>query len=226
MEGMRVLLVDDHSLVRAGIRALLGSIAGVAGIEEASSGRQAVELAATMQPDLVLMDIAMDDMDGLAATRAIAAAHPHIKVVILSMHDTGDFFEQALRCGARGYLLKDAAVAELEMAIAAVMRGDAYLSPAVSRHLVGNMLARAPEDERAASVLTPRQTEILELIGSGLGTKEIARRLDLSVKTVEAHRAQIMERLGVRDIANLLLEAARRGLITLGKRSTPLDAPR
>ncbi|ACK54070.1 MULTISPECIES: response regulator transcription factor [Thauera] len=226
MEGMRVLLVDDHSLVRAGIRALLGSIAGVAGIEEASSGRQAVELAATMQPDLVLMDIAMDDMDGLAATRTIAAAHPHIKVVILSMHDTGDFFEQALRCGARGYLLKDAAVAELEMAIAAVMRGDVYLSPAVSRHLVGNMLARPPEDERAASVLTPRQTEILELIGSGLGTKEIARRLDLSVKTVEAHRAQIMERLGVRDIANLLLEAARRGLITLGKRSTTLDAPR
>ena len=100
MEGMRVLLVDDHSLVRAGIRALLGSIAGVAGIEEASSGRQAVALAATMQPDLVLMDIAMDDMDGLAATRAISAAHPHIKVVILSMHDTGDFFEQALRRGA------------------------------------------------------------------------------------------------------------------------------
>jgi DNA-binding NarL/FixJ family response regulator len=218
MNGLRVLLVDDHSLVRAGIRALLGSMAAVASIEEASSGRQAIDKARLLVPDLVLMDIAMDDMDGLTATRAITSEHPQIKVVILSMHDTGDFFDQALRCGARGYLLKDAAVGELEMAIAAVVRGDVYLSPAVSRHLVGNMLSRPPSTERPAGVLTPRQTEILELIGSGLATKEIARRLDLSVKTVEAHRAQIMERLGVRDIANLLLEAARRGLIALGKR--------
>ncbi len=217
MEGLRVLLVDDHSLVRAGVRALLHALPQVVSIDEASSGREALERVRAELPDLVLMDIAMNDMDGLEATRAITAEQPEARIIMLSMHDTGDFFDQALRCGARGYLLKDAAVAELEMAIAAVMRGDVYLSPAVSRHLVGNMLARQPDEARPAGVLTPRQTEILHLIGSGVGTKDIARRLDLSVKTVEAHRAQIMERLGVRDIANLLLEAARRGLITLGK---------
>ncbi len=217
MDKLRVLLVDDHSLVRAGIRALLETMARVEIVGEASGGRAAIELARAHRPDIVLMDIAMDDMDGLAATRAITAEHRAVKVIVLSMHDTGDFFDQALRCGARGYLLKDAAVAELEMALSAVERGDVYLSPAVSRHVVGNLLARGTTEERPAAVLTPRQNEILQLIGNGRGTKEIARQLELSVKTVEAHRAQIMERLGVRDIANLLLEAARRGLIVLGR---------
>lgn len=218
MSTTRVLLVDDHSLVRAGIRALLQSIDTVDIVGEASGGRQAIELARAHQPDIVLMDIAMDDMDGLTATSRIVAEHPHMKVVILSMHNTGDFYDKALHCGAVGYLLKDAAVAELEMALAAVSRGDIYLSPAVSRHLVGSMLARdAAEAAHEPSLLTPRQNEILQLIGHGHSTKQIATELDVSVKTVEAHRAQIMERLGVRDIANLLLEAARRGLITLGK---------
>ena len=217
MDKLRVLLADDHSLVRAGIRALLETMARVEIVGEASGGRAAIELARAHRPDIVLMDIAMDDMDGLAATRAITAEHRAVKVIVLSMHDTGDFFDQALRCGARGYLLKDAAVAELEMALSAVERGDVYLSPAVSRHVVGNLLARGTTEERPAAVLTPRQNEILQLIGNGRGTKEIARQLELSVKTVEAHRAQIMERLGVRDIANLLLEAARRGLIVLGR---------
>lgn len=217
MDKLRVLLVDDHSLVRAGIRALLETMARVEIVGEASGGRAAIELVRAHRPDIVLMDIAMDDMDGLTATRAITAEHRAVKVIVLSMHDTGDFFDQALRCGARGYLLKDAAVAELEMALSAVERGDVYLSPAVSRHVVGNLLARGTTEERPAAVLTPRQNEILQLIGNGRGTKEIARQLELSVKTVEAHRAQIMERLGVRDIANLLLEAARRGLIVLGR---------
>lgn len=216
MSPLRVLLVDDHALVRAGIRSLLESMAGVTVAAEAGSGRQAVELARELAPDIVLMDITMDDMDGLTATAAITAAQPAVKVIVLSMHDTGDFYDQALRCGARGYLLKDAAVTELEMALAAVTRGDIYLSPAVSRHVVGNLLAGGTLAERPTSPLTPRQHEILQLIGHGRTTKEIARELDLSVKTVEAHRAQIMERLGVRNIANLLLEAARRGLITLG----------
>lgn len=217
MDKLRVLLVDDHSLVRAGIRALLETMARVEIVGEASGGRAAIELVRAHRPGIVLMDIAMDDMDGLTATRAITAEHRAVKVIVLSMHDTGDFFDQALRCGARGYLLKDAAVAELEMALSAVERGDVYLSPAVSRHVVGNLLARGTTEERPAAVLTPRQNEILQLIGNGRGTKEIARQLELSVKTVEAHRAQIMERLGVRDIANLLLEAARRGLIVLGR---------
>lgn len=217
MDKLCVLLVDDHSLVRAGIRALLETMARVEIVGEASSGRAAIELVRAHRPDIVLMDIAMDDMDGLTATTAITAEHRAVKVIILSMHDSGDFFDQALRCGARGYLLKDAAVAELEMALSAVERGDVYLSPAVSRHVVGNLLARRAGEERPAAVLTPRQNEILQRIGSGRSTKEIARELELSVKTVEAHRAQIMERLGVRDIANLLLEAARRGLIALGR---------
>lgn len=217
MEEIRVVLADDHTLVRAGIKSLLEAMAGVMVLGEAADGLAAIDQARKHQPDVMILDIGMVQMDGLQATTAIKREWPQIKVIILSMHRTGDIVAQALRCGASAYLVKDAAIAELELALHAVSRGEVYLSPAVSRQMVagympGSQAARAEND-----VLTARQHQILQLIGEGKNTKEIARVLDLSAKTVEAHRAQIMERLGARDIANLVLEAIRRGLISVNK---------
>ncbi|MCX7144345.1 MAG: response regulator transcription factor [Proteobacteria bacterium] len=217
MEQIRVVLADDHTLVRAGIKSLLEAMIGVAVMGEAADGRAAIELAREHQPDVMILDIGMARMDGLQATRAIKDEWPRIKVIILSMHSTADVVGQALRCGASAYLVKDAATAELELALRAVTRGEIYLSPAVSRQMVAGYMpgGQAPNPEKDR--LTARQHEILQLIGEGKNTKEIARALDLSTKTVEAHRAQIMERLGARDIANLVLEAIRRGLISVRK---------
>ena len=217
MQTIRVVLADDHTLVRAGIRSLLESMEGVLVLGEAADGRAAIEQAGKHLPDLMIMDIGMPEVDGLQAATAIKRDWPQIRIIILSMHSTGDIVAQALRCGASAYLVKDAATAELELALRAVMRGEVYLSPAVSRQMVA---AYTPEGRAAraeSDLLTARQHEILQLIGAGKNTKEIARILELSAKTVEAHRAQIMERLGARDIANLVLEAIRRGLITVKK---------
>lgn len=169
------------------------------------------------RPDMVVLDIGMAEMDGLQATAAIRSELPDVKAIILSMHNTGDIVEQALRAGASAYLVKDAAITELELAVRAVSRGDVYLSPAISRQVVAGYVKGGRGDRGPADVLTLRQHEILQLIGEGKNTKEIARLLNLSGKTVEAHRAQIMERLGVRDIANLVLEAIRKGLISVKK---------
>ena len=217
MEAIRVVLADDHTLVRAGIKSLLEAMDGVSVMGEASDGRAAVELARKHQPQVMILDIGMPQMDGLQATAAIKREWPQIKVIILSMHSTGDIVGQALRCGASAYLVKDAATAELELALRAVNRGEVYLSPAVSIQMVSAYMPGAQSASAKADVLTARQHEILQLIGEGKNTKEIARILDLSAKTVEAHRAQIMERLGARDIANLVLEAIRRGLISVKK---------
>ena len=217
MEAIRVVLADDHTLVRAGIKSLLEAMDGVSVMGEASDGRAAVELARKHQPQVMILDIGMPQMDGLQATAAIKREWPQIKVIILSMHSTGDIVGQALRCGASAYLVKDAATAELELALRAVNRGEVYLSPAVSMQMVSAYMPGAQSASAKADVLTARQHEILQLIGEGKNTKEIARILDLSAKTVEAHRAQIMERLGARDIANLVLEAIRRGLISVKK---------
>jgi DNA-binding NarL/FixJ family response regulator len=217
MEEIRIVLADDHTLVRAGIRTLLETMDGVKVLGEAADGRAAIEQARKHQPDVMILDIGMTQMDGLQATSAIKREGPQIKVIILSMHSTGDIVAQALRCGASAYLVKDAAIAELELALRAVCRGEVYLSPAVSRQMVAGYMPDGQTARAEHDVLTARQHEILQLIGEGKNTKEIARVLDISAKTVEAHRAQIMERLGARDIANLVLEAIRRGLITVSK---------
>jgi DNA-binding NarL/FixJ family response regulator len=217
MGKIRVVLADDHTLVRAGIKSLLEAMIDVAVMGEAADGRAALELAREHQPDVMILDIGMARMDGLQATRAIKGEWPKIKVIILSMHSTGDIVGQALRCGASAYLVKDAATAELELALRAVTRGEVYLSPAVSRQMVAGYMPDGQASNRQKDTLTARQHEILQLIGEGKNTKEIARALDLSAKTVEAHRAQIMERLGARDIANLVLEAIRRNLIQVKK---------
>ncbi|MBI3802080.1 MAG: response regulator transcription factor [Deltaproteobacteria bacterium] len=221
MKPTRVLLAEDHALVRAGIRALLHNLPGIQVVAEASDGREALRLINTHQPDLVLMDIAMAGLNGLEATARVTKEFPTVRVIILSMHSTEEYVAQALRAGAAGYLLKDAAATELELAVTAVARGETYLSPAVSKHVIANYLRRAggeetSGDEKTASsavLLTPRQREILQLIAEGHSTKEIAATLHLSVKTVETHRMQLMGRLDVHDVAGLVRYAIRIGLV-------------
>lgn len=217
MARIRILLVDDHTLVRAGLRALLESIAGVEVVAEAGSGKEAVELTRDHLPDVVVMDVSMPDMDGLQAAAEIKRELPDQKMMMLSAHSETAIVEQALQVGASGYLVKNAALVEFELCLQAITRGEIYLSPAVARPIVSNYLRKEPRAGASGHGLTPRQYQILQLLGTGKNTKEIARALDLSVKTVEAHRSQLMSRLGVRDIANLILEAARKGLISAGE---------
>jgi len=209
---IKVLLADDHALVRAGIRSLLNAMNEVEVVAEASSGEEAIELAASSRPDVVLMDIAMKGITGLEAAARMRGRNPEVRVVILSMHSGEEYVLQALRAGAAGYLLKDAATGELELALRSVMRGESWLSPAVSRQVVEGYAQRAG-GEQAPEVLTARQREVLRLVAGGKSTKEIAFLLNLSVKTVETHRAQIMERLGIRDVAGLVRYALRTGLV-------------
>ena len=212
MAALRVLLADDHALVRAGMRSLLRDIEGVEVVGEAADGAEALAMAARTRPDAVLLDIAMRGMGGLEAAARFREQHPGVKVVILSMHASEEYVLQALRAGAAAYLIKDSATAELEIALKSVMRGETYLSPAISRQVVEGYVQRmgagAPVDP-----LTPRQREVLKGIAEGRSTKRIALDLGLSVKTVETHRAQIMERLGIRDIAGLVRYAMRTGLV-------------
>lgn len=208
---IRVLLADDHTLVRAGIHALLSGMANVEVIGEAADGEAALQLVLQLAPDVVLMDIAMKGMNGLQAAARLHQLRPETRVIILSMHATKDYLEQALRAGAAGYMLKDAATLELQLALAAVVRGDTYLSPAVSAQIVEGFLQKGTSTED--TTLTSRQREILRLIASGQSTKEIAFQLQLSGKTVDSHRAQLMERLAIHDVAGLVRYAIRTGLI-------------
>jgi len=212
MASLRVLLVDDHALVRAGIRSLLRDIEGIEVVGEAADGAEALAIAGRERPDAVLLDIAMKGMSGLETAARFRELHPGVKVLILSMHASEEYVLQALRAGVVGYLIKDSATAELELALRSVVRGETYLSPAISRQVVEGYVQRvgagAGEDP-----LTPRQREVLKRVAEGRSTKEIAFDLGLSVKTVETHRAQIMERLGIRDVAGLVRYAMRTGLV-------------
>ena len=215
MAPLTILLADNHTLVRAGIRALLEQIPDVTVVAEAGDGREALKLVETHRPNLVLMDITMPVMNGLEATGRIVKEFPQTRVVMLSVHNDEEYVLQSLRAGAVGYLLKDAGRAELEIAVAAVARNETYLSPAVSRHVVGDYVRRIGGGvEGRLESLTPRQREILQLIAEGKSTKEIASILDVSVKTVETHRAQLMERLDIHDVAGLVRYAIRNGIVT------------
>ena len=209
----RVLLADDHTLVRSGFRALLEQIDDVEVVAEAADGREALRLTEEHRPNLVLMDIAMPELNGLEAASRITKQFPDVSVILLSMHASEEYVSEALKTGAAGYMLKDAAAVELQLALKAVANGESYLSPAVASRVVA---ARAePADERATGLgrLTPRQREILQLIAEGNSTKSIARKLELSVKTVETHRANLMKRLDIHDIAGLVRYAIRMGLV-------------
>lgn len=214
MRTMRVLLADDHELVRAGVRSLLVNLSGVEVVGEAGDGLRAVELAQQLKPDIVLMDIMMPGLNGLEATARIVKELPQTKVVILSMNATEEYVLQALRAGATGYLLKNISPPELELAVNAVAKGETYLTSAVSKHVIENYVRRVGPPTTSLERLTPRQREVLQLIAEGNRTKEIAKRLKISAKTVEMHRTQIMDALDIHDIAGLVRYAIRMGIIT------------
>jgi DNA-binding NarL/FixJ family response regulator len=215
MKPIRILLADDHTLVRAGIRSLLQELPGVHIVAEAGDGHTALALIETHQPDIAMLDIAMPGLNGLEVASRVADDFPFVRVVILSMHATEEYVLRALRAGAVGYLLKDANTAELEMAIAAVMGGETFLSPAVSRHVVEYVQRVGEAGSSSLERLTPRQREVLQLIAEGHTTQGIAQVLGISVKTVETHRAQLMERLDIHDIAGLVRYAIRVGLVVV-----------
>ncbi len=214
MKPIRVLLADDHTLVRAGIRSLLETIPDVEVVAESGDGREALELIALHRPDLVLLDIGMPGLNGVEIARQCERVSPKTRVVMLSMYDDRTHVMQAIRAGATGYLLKGAAVAELPLAVKAVMAGETYLTPRVSRHVVDGFLQDERSDADPLTGLTQRQREILQLIAEGKSTKEIAGVLEVSVKTIETHRARLMERLGIHDVPGLVRFAIRSGLVS------------
>lgn len=211
---IRVMLAEDHGLVRSGLRALLEQSTGMKVVGEAANGRDAVKLVASLAPDIVLLDVQMPELNGLLAARRIKKSRPHVRIVMLSMFADAESVRDAIAAGASGYLVKAADEDELEMAVRAVMRGDFYLSPRVSRVALSD---GAHPDARPSGgrALTPRQREVLQLIAEGLANKQIAAKLGISVKTVESHRARLMRRLGVSSVAELVRYAGRTGLISL-----------
>ena len=208
---IRVVLADDHNLVRAGLRALLETLPDVEVVAEAADGRDAVAAVVATRPDIALLDIAMPGLNGLDAAGRIAAEAPDTRVVILSMHSSESYIAQALQLGVAGYVLKDAFSDELPVLLRSIMRGETYLSPGISKQVVEALRSRLGNP---GEVLTSRQREILQLLAEGKSTKEIAHLLNLSAKTVETHRAQIMERLDIHDLPGLVRYAIRIGLVT------------
>ncbi|NNF50843.1 MAG: response regulator transcription factor [Gammaproteobacteria bacterium] len=211
---MRIVLCEDHTLVRAGISALLKSFPDVQVAGEAGDGRKGLALVKKERPDVVLMDIAMPSLNGLQASARIARDCPETKVIFLSMHSNEEYVLQALRTGASGYLLKESATSELRKALDTVAGGDTYLSPAISRLVIDDYLGRVESSKNPLDRLTPRQKEILQLIVEGNSTRKIAEMLHVSTKTVETHRAQLQERLGIYDVPGLVRFAIRVGLIS------------
>jgi DNA-binding NarL/FixJ family response regulator len=207
---IRVLLADDHKLVRAGFRAMLTSLGNVDIVGETGDGREALELIRTCQPDVALLDITMPSLTGIEVATRVAAEFQNVRIIILSMHTSEDYIARAVRAGVSGYLLKNADPVELELALRAATNREMYLSPSVSKQLVEDYARRlGPRDEP----LTPRQREILQLIAEGKSTKDIAVTLNLSIKTVETHRKELMDRLGIHDVPGLVRYAIRSGII-------------
>ncbi len=212
MNPIRVLIADDHALVRAGIRALVEKIEGIVVVGEAGKGNEALELLRDLRPDLMLLDITMPDGGGFDVLEQVTKKYPEIKVIVLTVHEAGEYAIRALREGAAGFLPKSAASTELEQAIHAVIRGEVYISPETSRKTLLEYGKGATKRDLLAT-LSPRQREVLRLIAEGKTTKQIAQLLEISVKTVETHRAQLMERLGIHDVAGLVRYAIIVGLI-------------
>lgn len=213
MKSIRVLIADDHALVRAGIRALVEKIEGVVVVGEAGKGSEALELVKELKPNLMLLDITMPDGGGFDVLDHVTKKYPEIKVIVLTVHDAGEYAIRALREGAAGFLPKNAASIELEQAIETVIRGEVYISPETSRKTLLEYGKGTKKDLLAT--LSPRQREVLRLIAEGRTTKQIAQLLEISVKTVETHRAQLMDRLDIRDVASLVRYAITVGLIEI-----------
>lgn len=216
MKPIRVLIADDHALVRAGIRALVEKIEGVVVVGEAGKGSEAMDLVSELKPNLMLLDITMPDGSGFEVLGHVRKNYPEIRVIVLTVHEAGEYATRALDEGAGGFLPKSAASTELEQAIQAVMRGERYISPETSKKVINEYLKRSTKRDLFAS-LSPRQREVLRLIAEGRTTKQIGHDLDISAKTVETHRAQLMERLGIHDVAGLVRYAIIVGLIDVEK---------
>ncbi len=218
MSKIRVLLVDDHAIVRQGLRALLDSHENIEVVGEAENGRVAFEKTEQTVPDVVVLDITMPNLNGIEATRQIKKLNPKIKVIVLTVHDNEEYVYQTLQAGASGYLLKESAVSDLVSAINAVKKGDIFLSPSISKIVVKDYI-RHTEGESgefdSLSILTNREREVLQLIAEGHTNKEVARLLKLSVKTVDVHRAHIKEKLYIHDTAGLIKYSIRKGLIKI-----------
>jgi DNA-binding NarL/FixJ family response regulator len=215
MNAVRILIADDHTLLRAGLRALLENLPDVEVVAEAGNGREALAAVAAHRPNVVLTDIAMPEINGLELAERLAREFPEIRTIILSMHSQEEYVCRAIQAGAAGYLVKDSGTFELRLAIQAVTRGESYLSPAVSKHVIADYLRRTGGEASGPGPLTPRQREIIHLIALGQNTKAIARTLGISAKTVETHRAQIMDRLEIHDIPGLVRYAIRNGMADL-----------
>jgi DNA-binding NarL/FixJ family response regulator len=214
--GVRIILAEDHRITREGLVNLLEERSDMQVVGEAENGREAVRLATELSPDLVIMDVTMPDLNGIDATRIITSGSNNTKVIALSMYSDKQFVQGMIQAGASGYLLKDCAFEELVSAIQAVIQGDTYLSPGIAGIVVQDYLNKLTTDRSSAdTVLTNREREVLQLIAEGNSTKEIAARLSVSVKTVETHRRQIMEKLGIFSIAELTKYAIREGLTSL-----------
>ena len=210
MKRTRILLVDDHAVVRQGFKMILSAQPDMEIVGEAGNGREAVELAGQLKPDVVLMDVAMPELNGIEATRRLVAQAPHIRVIALSMHKDNVYVREILRAGARGYLLKDSGAGDLVTAIRAVAAGESYLSPAVSNAVLDDYRRHVTNP---IDLLSSREREVLQMLAEGKTNKEIAVVLNLSVYTVDAHRGRIMEKLNVHSINELVRFAVRNGLI-------------
>lgn len=208
----RILVADDHALVRAGLTRVLDAADDLRVVAEATDGAEAVELAVSEQVDLAILDVSMPRLTGIQAAQELSRRHPHIRVLMLSMHDSEQFLFEALRAGASGYVLKSGADTDIVDACRAVMRGESFLYPSVVNALVRDFIERG-NGEQQLEVLTPRELEVLKLIAEAQSSKEIAAALVISVKTVERHRQNILDKLGMRDRVELTRYAIRRGLI-------------
>jgi two-component system response regulator NreC len=214
--SIRILLADDHKIVRAGLRALIEKQSGMEVIAEAGDGRSAVQMVQELLPNVVIMDIAMPDMNGIEATRQITATAPNVKIVALSMHSDKRFVAEMLKAGAAGYMLKDCAFEELANAIRSVITNRTYLSPKIADIIIKDYTRLFPNTEFSVfSILTLREREVLQLLAEGKTTKEISSSLQISVKTVETYRKQIMDKLDIYSIAELTKYAIREGLTSL-----------
>ena len=214
--SIRILLADDHKIVRDGLRALIEKQSGMEVIAEAGDGRSTVQMVQELLPNLVIMDIAMPDMNGIEATRQITATAPNVKIVALSMHSDKRFVAEMLKAGASGYLLKDCAFEELDNAIRAVIANRTYLSPKIADIIIKDYTRLFPKTEFSVfSILTLREREVLQLLAEGKTTKEISSSLNISAKTVETYRKQIMDKLDIHSIAELTKYAVREGLTSL-----------
>jgi len=213
---IKVLLADDHKIFRDGLRTLIEKEAGMEVVAEAENGRKTIKLTEKLAPNVIIMDVSMPDMNGIEATRRIMAGRPDVKVIALSMHSDQRFVLDMLEAGASGYLLKDCAFDELAVAIRQVTAGNTYLSPKIADVVVKGYLSKTPDSGLTKSVLlTSREREILQLIAEGSTSREIAEHVYLSIKTVETHRRNIMQKLNMRSIADLTRYAIREGLVAL-----------